>query len=136
MKFVLVILSGLLFSPFVMADEKPCEKDVAALCAGVEKGGGAIMKCLHENKDKLSEQCKAHRDHMKGSMKQVMKKHRGEIHEACAEDFKTLCGEIKPGHGAMMKCLRDKKDQASEACQAELSKMKADMRDKMKKHKK
>lgn len=136
MKLALVILSGLIFSPFVMANETPCEKDIAAYCSDVEKGGGAIRKCLHENADKLSEECKAHGEHMMGSMKHAMRKHREKVMDACAEDFKTLCGDIKPGHGAKMKCLHEKKDQVSEGCKAELGKAKKDVRKEMKKRKK
>jgi hypothetical protein len=36
-----------------------CEDDVATLCSGVEKGKGRVMKCLKENKEKVSESCKA-----------------------------------------------------------------------------
>lgn len=36
-----------------------CQADIEAHCASVEKGKGRIMKCLKENKDKLSESCRS-----------------------------------------------------------------------------
>lgn len=136
MKLVLVILSGLIFSPLVMANERPCEKDIAAYCSDAEKGDGAVMKCLSENKDKLSAECKARGEWMKGSMRRAMKAHREDVSKACAEDLKTLCADAKPGHHAKMKCLRDKKDQVSGACKAEIEKTKKNFRKEMKKRKK
>ena len=37
----------------------PCQDDVATLCKGVKPGNGAIGKCLQDNEDKLSGNCKA-----------------------------------------------------------------------------
>ncbi len=34
-----------------------CTSDRQTLCAGVQKGGGAIIKCLKDNKEKLSPAC-------------------------------------------------------------------------------
>ena len=34
-----------------------CKADRQTLCAGVQKGGGAIVKCLRDNKEKLSPAC-------------------------------------------------------------------------------
>jgi Cysteine rich repeat len=57
---------------FALADEPPpapspeainearaaCESDIQALCAGVQPGGGRILACLKEHKDKVSDPCK------------------------------------------------------------------------------
>jgi len=90
----------------------PCAADREKLCAGVEKGGGQILKCLKENEAQLSTQCKAHRESMKGAMK--------DIHDACEADVESLCGDTKKGKGRIMKCLKKNRDQVSEACKAEL----------------
>jgi hypothetical protein len=43
-----------------------CEDDVLRLCAGVKPGGGRIIKCLKENENELSPECKAKMDTRKG----------------------------------------------------------------------
>ena len=35
-----------------------CKDDVAKLCGGVTPGGGNVMRCLRDNKDKVSATCK------------------------------------------------------------------------------
>ena len=37
--------------------QEACEDDVTMFCAGVESGGGRIMKCLKEHKAELSSKC-------------------------------------------------------------------------------
>jgi hypothetical protein len=43
-----------------------CEDDVLRLCAGVKPRGGRIIKCLKENENELSPECKAKMDTRKG----------------------------------------------------------------------
>jgi hypothetical protein len=35
-----------------------CAPDIQALCAGVQPGGGRILACLKEHKDKVSDGCR------------------------------------------------------------------------------
>lgn len=35
-----------------------CAEDVQTLCSGMQPGGGKIMRCLKDNKDKVSQSCK------------------------------------------------------------------------------
>lgn len=36
-----------------------CQADLQTLCAGVQPGGGRIMQCLKQNREKLSAGCKS-----------------------------------------------------------------------------
>jgi Cysteine rich repeat len=60
-------------APFALADGPPppapspeainearvaCDSDIQTLCAGVQPGGGRILACLKEHKDKVSDPCK------------------------------------------------------------------------------
>lgn len=41
------------------ATRAACQADLQTLCAGVQPGGGRIMQCLKQNRDKLSAGCKS-----------------------------------------------------------------------------
>jgi hypothetical protein len=41
------------------ATRTACQADLQTLCAGVQPGGGRIMQCLKQNRDKLSAGCKS-----------------------------------------------------------------------------
>ncbi len=47
---------------------------------------------------------------------------RGRVTEACKADIKKLCPGVKPGGGRIAECLKDKKDQMSDECKADLAK--------------
>ncbi|MDG0817324.1 cysteine rich repeat-containing protein [Bdellovibrio svalbardensis] len=96
--------------------EKPCEQDMATFCGTVEPGEGRVMKCMKENESKLSPACKSHIEKMKKEMKHVK--------EACHDDYEKFCSEEKPGKGRVMKCMKEHKDEMSQACKDEMNKMK------------
>lgn len=95
----------------------PCAKERETLCAGVQPGGGAVMKCLKENEEKLSVECKAHHEKMKEHMK--------DVHEACMDDVQKHCGDVKRGRGRVMKCLKKNHEALSEGCKAEIAEKKS-----------
>lgn len=117
--FVMALLT-VGFAMNVQADDRhhegPCAKDREKLCANVEKGEGRVMKCLKDNADKLSPECKAHREEMKASMKKMK--------ESCHADAEKLCGDKKAGHGEKMRCMKENKEKLSHACQERMKAMK------------
>ena len=123
LKFVSVLSLVLAISSFAFAHgDGPCAKDVQTLCPGIEPGDGRIAKCMRENKDKLSAECKAQKEKMKAAFK--------EVKEACQDDVEKFCGEMKPGRGRIMKCMKEHKEQLSPACKAEVEEMKKNRRGK------
>lgn len=89
-----------------------CAKDRETLCGNIEPGEGRIMKCMRDNKDKLSTECKAQHEKMKSHMKGVK--------EACHDDVEKICGDVKAGKGRIIKCMHENKDKLSEGCKAEM----------------
>ncbi len=117
LKFLLMAAVSLAFSSYSFAEgDGLCAKDKESLCKGVEHGQGRIMKCLKENKDKVSSECKAHME--------TMKEHAEDMKEACKEDRKKLCGEVKGHPKKVMKCMRENKDKLSAQCKSEIEEMK------------
>jgi len=47
-----------------------CKPDIERLCAGVEPGGGRIIKCLKAHKEEMSVGCAQALMKLKGSMEQ------------------------------------------------------------------
>ena len=115
-KLIVVCALVLGFGSLSMADEGgaggACAKDRETLCKGVEPGEGRIAKCMMENKDKLSAECKAQHEKMKGMMQ--------EVKEACHDDVEKFCGDVKAGKGRIIKCMKEHKDELSAACKAEV----------------
>ncbi|MEO8738305.1 MAG: cysteine rich repeat-containing protein [Casimicrobiaceae bacterium] len=59
---VLALSSTLAFAADPAAGPRPreaCKADVAALCSGVQRGGGRIAGCMKEHAAQLSDGCKA-----------------------------------------------------------------------------
>lgn len=129
MKLKLLVCALLLGagSAFAMdpSKEGPCKTDIETHCKDVKPGAGAIMKCLHQNSEKLSEACKS-----RGRMAQAKMK---EIRGACKEDFKKHCAGVKPGGAARMKCFAENKEKFSAECRSEMESM-ADRRERGRRH--
>ena len=99
--------------------KQACSADTATFCAGVEKGGGRIAKCLKDNAAKLSPSCQAAFQERQGM--QLLKKN---AKHACAADKQALCGSAEKGRAAVQ-CLREKQAQASPGCQQALASLPA-----------
>lgn len=119
------LIPFLLLGQLVLADG-PCKADREKLCGSTEKGGGQIMKCMKENEASLSAECKEHMASKKTEIKQAMK----EVHAACEADVEALCSDVEKGKGRVMKCLKEKRDQVSEGCKAELKEKKENRKNK------
>jgi len=95
---------------------KPCAGDVAKFCKDVKPGEGRIAKCLKDNKDQLSPECKAHVAKVKEALK--------EVHAACEDDITMFCAGVQPGEGRIVKCLKEHKAELSSKCQEGIMKAK------------
>ncbi len=82
-----------------------CKADAGNVCKGVEPGQGRVMRCLVENKEKLSSGCR----------EEIAK---GESSHPCMEDAERLCKGVQPGGGRMMECMKQHEAELSPACKA------------------
>jgi hypothetical protein len=81
-----------------------CKADLEKHCASAGKGN-ARVKCLQDNADKLTPDCKASVGEWKAT--------RGALRQACKADRETLCKEAK---GGLKKCLIDNQSKLSKPC--------------------
>jgi Cysteine rich repeat len=54
----------------------------------------------------------------------------GEVRAACEADAKKLCPDVVPGGGRIMQCLKQHKDEVSEACKQAVMKARQNAPDK------
>lgn len=90
-----------------------CVADAQKFCKDVPRGRGSVMKCLHEHQAELSTACQ---EWMQGVKTQAR-----EITQACQNDVQQFCQGIKPGRGALAKCLKAHESELSATCKDELA---------------
>jgi hypothetical protein len=88
-----------------------CAQDVQTLCAGVERGGGRIRKCLSEHADQVSPACKAAQEERKALHKAIKTNCKGDIQKLCPD-----AKHNKQEKGGVLQCLTSKTDQLSAGC--------------------
>lgn len=91
-----------------------CAVDVATHCAGSEGDRGKRRQCLVENASKLSAECTAALEEMRGRGQQMR--------EACAADRQTLCADAERGPQTMS-CLKENEAKLSATCSQALAQM-------------
>ena len=91
------------------AADDACQADVERLCAGIPKGGGRIAACLKANEAQVSPACKAELASVRRKVK--------EVGEACADDIQSLCADVKPGAGNVLRCLNASYFSLTPGCQ-------------------
>jgi len=102
-----VLFAMLAFSFQVFAADGPCKADMEKFCSSVAKGR-SMVECLTEHAKELSSQCKDTYKDMKARMRHT--------YEACQDDAEKFCSDVKPGAGALPKCLKGHEAQLSKGC--------------------
>ncbi len=95
------------FSSPVMAFGGPCKTDIEKFCKDKPKGR-ELAKCLTDHKADLSPTCKEKYRDMVGRLRHTF--------EACQDDAEKFCADVKPGGGALVKCLVSHKAELSQGC--------------------
>ena len=91
------------------AADDACQADVERLCAGIPKGGGRIAACLKANEAQVSPACKQELASVRRKVK--------ELGEGCADDIQSLCADVKPGAGNVLRCLNASYFSLTPGCQ-------------------
>lgn len=110
-----------------------CRADAETLCAGIERGRGARLDCLAQNKDKVSEACRTAMDDMlarhasgdgarRGGHGRGDRAGRGAM-AACAVDVATHCPGSEGDRGERRRCLMENASKLSAECTAALEEM-------------
>jgi hypothetical protein len=94
-----------------------CREDMERLCADVQPGGGAKIRCLKSHEDQLSDACRA----QMAAHTQQGPGHGGKVLQACGDDAKRLCTGQEPGTVGILRCLRQHEADLSSACRDAMS---------------
>jgi hypothetical protein len=105
-KALITFLIALCVPSFAEAEDSmvdgPCKEDRETLCKEVKPGHGHVMKCMHDNRDKVSAECKKHMESKKAQWKEKHQDMQHSMKEACMKD---------PECSAKMKNWKDKKQE-------------------------
>jgi hypothetical protein len=104
-------------APEVGVTAGPCRADTERLCGDVPAGGGARARCLREKRDQVSAECRAQ---LEPAQRERNPGRLAEVQAACHDDAEKLCADVRPGGGAILRCLRDHPE-TSAGCRAAMS---------------
>lgn len=94
---------------------RPCNEDIAKYCGDVQPGEVRIARCISENKDNLSVECRE-------AITQVRQDAEA-IFVSCHEDQNKFCADVEPGQGRIMRCMREHREQLSDQCRSEVERV-------------
>jgi len=89
-----------------------CEQDAQKFCAGVQPGGGRLVRCLRQHENDLSEACRNEGRKIGEERRAAMQ----DVRQSCHKDAQKLCPDVKPGGGRIARCLRSQQNELSQAC--------------------
>jgi hypothetical protein len=94
---------------------KGCEAELKTYCADVTPGEGRALACLYAREDKLSGQCEYALYEAANQLERLVA---GLSHVAseCGEDLQKYCGDVKPGEGRIIDCMRKNEKKLSKKC--------------------
>jgi hypothetical protein len=94
----------------------PCAKDFAQYCSHITPGGGRLVSCYEQNKDKMSAACRAWAEGVKANA--------SSLRAACSKEIDSRCNIEKGDPLGMLNCLQGNYVSLSSECVATLNRFK------------
>ncbi|NTW59108.1 MAG: hypothetical protein HGB21_04830 [Nitrospirae bacterium] len=111
---VLVMLGAAL--PVFAQSINPCTEDMKTICGDITKGGGRLLRCYEERKDKISTDCRAWVEGAKANADALKK--------ACSKEIDARCNFEKGDPLEMLDCLQGNYIDLSMQCRERLNEFK------------
>ncbi len=110
------------------ADKNPCSEDIAKFCKDVKPDMRAIMDCLEEHENELSDACKDYEATLGGTRVESREKTRQykAFLQACKEEASKFCKDVNPANDGIEKCLDEHAGNLSTPCSASLKAVKGE----------
>ena len=121
---ILPVIAGLLFlsSLSVHAEEtlvqsvmNSCKSDIESYCSKVTLGEGRLLACFYAHEDKLSTDCQYGLYKAVATLEEAVNAFKY-IAISCEADITKHCGDIQPGEGRVLMCLKEKQKSVSDSC--------------------
>ena len=118
---VIVIMASvstlfLISIPAFAQEASPCAKDFAQYCSHITPGGGRLVRCYEQNKDKMSAACRTWAEGVKANA--------NSLKAACSKEIDARCNIEKGDPLGMLNCLQGNYTSLSSECVATLNKFK------------
>ncbi len=110
---------GLMFCANASAAVKnPCSEDIEKFCKDVKPGPRAILNCLEEHENELTDACREYEVKMEGPRveRKELVRQRMKFRQACKADVIKFCKDVEPVPGGIEKCLNEHKKELSTPC--------------------
>jgi len=103
---------------------KGCETEMKTFCADVTPGEGRMLACIYAHNDKLSGRCEYA---LYDAASQLQSLVAGMQHVAteCGDDLEKYCGDVKPGEGRIIDCMKKNEKKLSKQCTTAINDVKA-----------
>ena len=102
--------------PAFALEINPCSDDIKQYCGDVTPGGGRVLRCYEQNKDKMSAACRAYVEAAKANA--------AEAKAACAKEIDSFCNSEKGDPIDMLDCLQSNYINLSPKCVEQLNQFK------------
>ena len=102
---VVLLVTGVAFAD--TSAPKPCAADVKKLCSKVKPAHGAVLICLEQKSDKVSQACQA-----------SLTDKAQAVQSACKPDLDQFCAQVQEGGGRLLQCLAQHEAGLSADCKA------------------
>ena len=111
---VIMMMSAAL--PSFAQSASPCAKDIKEYCGNETPGGGRLLRCYEEKKDKMSAGCRAWAENAK--------QYATIVKEACSKTIDARCNYEKGDPLEMLECLQSNYVDLSYECRERLNEFK------------
>ena len=113
---VVVITMLVAALPAFAQSTSPCAKDIKEYCGTESPGGGRILRCYEEKKDKMSGGCRAWAERAKQNAEVVK--------DLCSKTIDARCNIEKGDPLAMLECLQSNYIDLTRECAEKLNEFK------------
>jgi hypothetical protein len=111
-----VLMMFIVSLPASAQSTNPCAEDMKKYCNDVTKGGGRLLRCYEERKDKMSTACRG--------WVEAAKANAGVLKAACSKEIDASCNVEKGDPLEMLDCLQGNYIDLSLQCRERLNEFK------------